>query len=281
VIVIRFEYDPATTGVMPEVKRREIQRRRNQREKLWRDDDDEDDGGEDGPSGVGGGGALKRAAKKILVKQLKEWREKEAMMQKKKSQRKKENGKSGEGDASMDDGEMLGGEFNVGTSKTPSNSGALAAGFTLEDGEDITSRSQQPLMPQMRHDNTSDDVITIDGSRGVDHKQSEVDRTQGGDEDDNDQDYDSENDWETSHAIQSSINAFPTGTIQIMRIHTQNDTIISDTMPTMRSLPRCPVRRDISGSTHSSGRIAYKAVRSVYRRLPTRRTIRRRNCAIS
>lgn len=205
-IVIRFEYDPATTGVMPEVKRREIQRRRNQREKLWRDDDDEDDGGEDGPSGVGGGGALKRAAKKILVKQLKEWREKEAMMQKKKSQRKKENGKSGEGDASMDDGEMLGGEFNVGTSKTPSNSGALAVGFTLEDGEDITFRSQQPLMHQMRHDNTSDDVITIDGSRGVDHKQSEVDRTQGGDEDDNDQDYDSENDWEMSHTIQSSIN---------------------------------------------------------------------------
>jgi 5'-3' exonuclease len=191
---------------MPEVKRREIQRRRNQREKLWRDDDDEDNCGEDGPSGVGGGGALRRAAKKILVKQLKEWREKEAMMHKKKSQMKKADDKSGEGDASMDDVETLQGEFKVGTTKMPSNSGALAAGFTLEDGEDITFRSPQPLTPPMRHDNSSDDVISIDGSRGVDHKQSEVDRRQGADEDDNDQDYESENDWEMSHAIQSSIN---------------------------------------------------------------------------
>jgi hypothetical protein len=201
------------TGVMPEVKRREIRRRRDQREKLWRDDDDEDVGGEDGPSGVGGGGALKRAAKKILVKQLKEWRENEAMMQKKKTQKKKEDDKSGEeGDASMDGVATLEGEIKVGTSKTPSDSGALAAGFSLEDGEDLTSRSQQPFTPQIRHGDNSDDVISIDGSRDVvDHKQSEVDHCgfqqyqRGSDEDNNDQDYESENDWEISHAIQSSI----------------------------------------------------------------------------
>jgi hypothetical protein len=41
--------------------------------------------------------------KKILVKQLKEQRENEAMMQMKKMQKKMEDDKSGEGDASMDD----------------------------------------------------------------------------------------------------------------------------------------------------------------------------------
>jgi len=58
-------------GVMPEVKRRELQRRRDIREKLWRDDQ----GG--GDAGVG---AMRRTAKKILVQKLKEWRQKEAKL---------------------------------------------------------------------------------------------------------------------------------------------------------------------------------------------------------
>ncbi len=127
--------------VMPEAKQREIRHRRDQREKLWQDNANKDDGSKDGPLGVGGGGALKSAAKKILVKQLKEWRENEAMMQKKKMQKKMEDDKSGEGDASMDDVAMLEGELKVGTSKMPSESGALAAGFLFKDGKDSTSQS--------------------------------------------------------------------------------------------------------------------------------------------
>ncbi len=48
-------------------------------------------------------------------------------MQKKKMQKKMEDDKSGEVDASMDDVATLVGKFKVGTSKTPSDSGALAA----------------------------------------------------------------------------------------------------------------------------------------------------------
>jgi hypothetical protein len=88
---------------------------------------------------VGGGGALKLAAKKILVKQLKEWRENEAIMQEKKTQKKKEDDKSGEGDASMDDVVTLKGKFKISTSKMLSDSGALAVGFLLKEGKDITS----------------------------------------------------------------------------------------------------------------------------------------------
>jgi hypothetical protein len=51
------------------------------------------------------------------VKQLKEWREDEAMMQKKKTQKKKKDDKSGEGGASMDDMATLEGKCKVGTSK--------------------------------------------------------------------------------------------------------------------------------------------------------------------
>jgi hypothetical protein len=64
----------------------------------------------------------------------------------------------------------------------------------------------------MRHDNNSDDVISINIIRDVvDHKQLELDHhgfqqyQQGSDEDDNDQDYESENNWEMYHTIQSSI----------------------------------------------------------------------------
>jgi hypothetical protein len=80
------------------------------------------------------------------VKQLKEWRENEAMMQKKKMQKKKDDHKSGEGDASMDNVATLAEEFKVGTSKMPSDSGALAAGVLLKDGIDITSRSYGKMM---------------------------------------------------------------------------------------------------------------------------------------
>ncbi len=84
---------------------------------------------------------MRHAAKKILVKQLKELRGNETMMQKKKTQKKMEDDKSGEGDASMDDVATLAGKFKVGTSRTPSDSGALVAGFLLKDGKDSTSRS--------------------------------------------------------------------------------------------------------------------------------------------
>jgi hypothetical protein len=89
---------------------------------------------------VGGGRALKLTPKKILMKQLKEWRENETMMQKKNTQKKKKDNKSGEGDASMDDVAILEGKCKVGTSKTPSDSRALAVGFLLKDSKDITSQ---------------------------------------------------------------------------------------------------------------------------------------------
>jgi hypothetical protein len=60
-------------------------------------------------------------------------------MQKKKTQKKKEDYKSGEVDASIDDVAMLEGKFKVGTSNTPSDSGALVAGFLLEGSKDINS----------------------------------------------------------------------------------------------------------------------------------------------
>ncbi len=82
---------------------------------------------------------LRCTAKKILVKQLKEWRDNEATMQKKKMQKKMEDDRSGEGDASMDDVATFESKCKVGTSKTPSDFGALAAGFLRRDGKDTTS----------------------------------------------------------------------------------------------------------------------------------------------
>ena len=82
---------------MPEVKRREIQRRKNRRERLWRDDDDNGDGS-------GGGGALKRAAKKILVKQLKELREREARLKRE----AKKSSVSGSNNKDVDDAGAVG-----------------------------------------------------------------------------------------------------------------------------------------------------------------------------
>ena len=63
------------------------------------------------------------------------------MIQKKKMQKKMEDDNSGEGDASVDGMATLEGKFEVGTSKMPSESGALAAGFLLKDGKDSTSQS--------------------------------------------------------------------------------------------------------------------------------------------
>jgi hypothetical protein len=81
------------------------------------------------------------------------------MIQKKKMQKKKEVDKSGEGDTSMDDMATLEGKFKVSTSKMPSDSGALAVRFLLKDGKDLTSQSQKPFTPQMRHGDNSDDIF--------------------------------------------------------------------------------------------------------------------------
>ncbi len=68
------------------------------------------------------------------------------MMQKKKMQKKMEDDKSGESDAGMDDVATLDGKFKVGISKTLSDSGALAAGFSLKNGKDTTSSSYGKMM---------------------------------------------------------------------------------------------------------------------------------------
>ena len=174
-------------GIMPEVKRREIQRRRDRQEKLWRDDDDNEGGGD---GGLGGGGALKRAAKKILVKRLKEWREREAVMLKEK--KCKEQGKNGDYNA-----EDMG---DLERTKT-SNAGALSGGFNLEDHNTSTSKSQQLSTMKLQCANTSDDIISIDNSVEADYKQSNTEDRQP----QHDHNYESENDWEMSHAIQQSI----------------------------------------------------------------------------
>ncbi len=96
----------------------------------------------------------------ILVKQVKEWRENEAMMQQKKMQKMKEDDMRRESDASMDDVATLKSEFKVGTSKMLSVSGALVAGFLLKDGKDITS---QPLW----QDNDDEDNGGKDGPLGL------------------------------------------------------------------------------------------------------------------
>ncbi len=46
----------------------------------------------------------------------------------------------------MDDVAMLEGKFKAGTSKTPSDSGASAAGFLLKDGKDLNSQSYGKTM---------------------------------------------------------------------------------------------------------------------------------------
>jgi hypothetical protein len=201
---------------MPEVKRREIQRRRDRREKLWRDDDGDDDEGDDenGPSGGGGGGALRRAAKKILVRRLKEMREKEASMRKEeaKTRQRKRNG-------SDDDVEIVKGRDDINdiasVRTTTNDSGALAAGFTLEDDDEYLY--DESIRISKRPPANVGDVTSIEGDNSGDHERSEEDRIgfqqhQRDDDDggNDDGDYENEenhfeNDWEMSRAIQSSI----------------------------------------------------------------------------
>ncbi|KAL7553273.1 hypothetical protein ACHAWF_016532 [Thalassiosira exigua] len=176
---------------MPEVKRREIQRRKHQRERLWRDDE----------GGADGGGALRRTAKKILVKQLKEWREKEAKQK-----------KGGDSDGGKKKGTKV--------SSRSSNGGALAPGFTLpEDSEEEQlgeeqSKSQASSEPNEKkapgavenmQEKCNDEVISIDsnGSKGREAKQKESEENNAGEM--GEEECPSENDWEMSIAVQSSI----------------------------------------------------------------------------
>ena len=198
-------------GVMPEVKRREIQRRRERRERLWRDDDD-DDG-----DGSGGGGALRRTAKKILVKQLKEIREKEAKLKKKGTISPSKTAKKGETDDTA--GEA--------PASQPSNSsGAFAAGFTIAEDEAAddtteahnTKQSSDFDMNIDKADATklksgeSDDVISIhsDDSREQAKQQFKSQlgqfKTEHAKDQEDGEQCESDNDWEMSHAVQSSIN---------------------------------------------------------------------------
>jgi hypothetical protein len=233
-------------GVMPAVKRREIQRRRARRERLWRDDDDntysddDDDnknegGGEGGNAsssfGVGGG-ALKRAAKKILVRQLKEIRENQARMMHRNHKRQRKN----EGDddyafhddeTDSDGGTMMNASHLAVTSTTPAG-GALADGFTLDDGNlgeaDKSTAQLQPqqhivdgLAPDPMSESGADynqvDIITInsDEERDPDAKlpaSSTLDDTTTIHQHEllsNDA-YESDNDWEMARAVQLSMN---------------------------------------------------------------------------
>lgn len=164
---------------MPEVKRREIQRRRDRRERLWRDDD----------AGDGSSGVLKRAAKKILVKQLKELREKEraaALGVKRKRDEDNQNGDENNG--------------KDGTNRSQ-NGGAFAPGFTLPDDDDDDGDANenayddglqmQQSSPAIAEVNCEDDDNNI--KNDADDSVKEI------------QQYESDNDWEMSHAVQSSI----------------------------------------------------------------------------
>ena len=157
-------------GVMPEVKRREIQRRKDRREKLWRDDDDEADG-------AMGGGAMRRTAKKILVQRLKELRKKEAV-------------------AGFDDSKNAKQE----QPNDMSGTGAFVAGFNTGDstGDDQSTKSEANSSPGMQKGDTNkqvdDEVISI-------HSEEELQQPPP-----MNNDSDSDNDWEMSHDVQSSIN---------------------------------------------------------------------------
>ena len=156
-------------GVMPEVKRREIERRRNRREKLWREDED------------GGGGALKRTAKKILVQRLREIKRMES--------------KSKEL-ADGEDGQKESGTTRKKGARDAIHSGAFAAGFVPADVDAEVKIPQQSDSSKQRQDDESknesieskDEIISIYSDKKDDHS-----------------DTNSENDWESSHAVQASI----------------------------------------------------------------------------
>jgi hypothetical protein len=166
-------------GAMPEVKRREIQRRKDRREKLWRDEED----------GEEGGGALKRTAKKLLVQRLKEWRKKEAKLT---------------GVENIADNDE-----DVKSKQKPSSSenatGAFAAGFVPADSQSqhqgsseqhqSTNEKSDALTEVPKPYEADNDIISIQSDHEIDQLST------------NNNDEDSENDWEMSHAVQSSINA--------------------------------------------------------------------------
>jgi len=177
---------------MPEVKRREIQRRQQRRERLWR--------GDTNNNGDGTDGAIKRAAKKILVKQLKEMREKQSRLKKNKK-RSNVNGNDG----------MLMREEEENTAKSSSNDGAFAAGFILDNNEDentISAKAQQQQSPA-KYKTAEDEVISINSKDSIMDQVAMIDQAvaiQSFKQQQKKNELEDENDWEMSMAVQESIN---------------------------------------------------------------------------
>ena len=176
------------------MKRREIQRRKDRREKLWRDGDD----GEEGSVG-----ALKRMAKKILVQQLKERREREAgaRRQKRGGDREKHVAAASKHEAAED--------------RRHSNDGAFATGFTLpkEDGDGTVSihspdgkhvKAKGKDASCARNDKEMD-VISIHSEEEDRGEQIPSEQWTGPQREDEGS-RDSEDDWEMSRPVQTSIN---------------------------------------------------------------------------
>ena len=189
-------------GIMPEVKRRELQRRRDRREKLWK--------GESGGSGDADL-ALKRTAKKILVQQLKDWREKN-----------KKNKKDDASKGDQNDNRQQGSPASKKRSAASKNGGAFASGFTIGD-EDINDEEDAKIPSTLNNgigldtDNVdmntvnkrgsnNEDAISINSSEDDQAKPAAKATVANNDDDNNYHDADdSDNDWEMSIAIQSSI----------------------------------------------------------------------------
>jgi len=183
---------------MPEVKRREIQRRQQRRERLWR--------GDTNNNGDGTDGAIKRAAKKILVKQLKEMRERQGRLKKNKK-RSNVNGNDG----------MLMREEEENTAKSSSNDGALAAGFILDNNDDektistSTTKAQHESLIKYKTAEQEDEVISINSKddSSIMDKVAMIDQAvaiQSYKQQQKHQNSEDENDWEMSMAVQESIN---------------------------------------------------------------------------
>jgi len=178
---------------MPEVKRREIQRRQQRRERLWR--------GDTNNNGDGTDGAIKRAAKKILVKQLKEMREKQSRLKKNKK-RSNVNGNDG----------MLMREEEENTAKSSSNDGALAAGFILDNGEEnaisTTTKQQHKSTTKYKTTEQEDEVISINSKddSSIMDQVAMIDQAVAIQSYKQQQNSEDENDWEMSMAVQESIN---------------------------------------------------------------------------
>jgi len=180
---------------MPEVKRREMQRRQQRRERLWR--------GDTNNGSADGDGAIKRAAKKILVKQLKEMRERQGRLKKNKK-RSNVNGNDG----------MLMREEEENTAKSSSNDGALAAGFILDNGEEnaisTTTKQQHKSTTKYKTTEQEDEVISINSKDdSVMDQVAMIDQAvaiQSFKQQQKKNESDDENDWEMSMAVQESIN---------------------------------------------------------------------------